>query len=87
MFKRPSVSGDRKAANLCKLEHGHFFCSSMWQKEERRDGEIERSGNLIWTIYHANILAIWKNVCNQIQQVLVRNMYILKPNMKVINLD
>jgi hypothetical protein len=35
---------------------------------------------LIWVIYCANVLPIWQNISNQIQQILSRNTYIVKPD-------
>jgi hypothetical protein len=82
MFTRPSVSGDRKAANLCKSNIA--TCSGKRTKSHQSHQHIEREkGDLIWIIYHANILPIWQNISNQIKQVLARNTYILKPGIQV----
>jgi hypothetical protein len=81
MFTRPSVSGERKAANLCKSTLQ--LLKKKKNKKSLSHIERERERDLIRIIYHANILPTWQNVSNQIKQVLTRNAYILKPVIEV----
>jgi len=72
MFTRPSVSGERKAANLCKST------LQLKKRRIRNPCHILRERDLIWIIYHTNILPIWQNVSNQIKQCIYGSTKIAK---------